>query len=658
MSRRTPSARSTVGRLAAGVAALVITVAGLAAVQPARSEAAALLDGFDPAEIISDGVMFNGATMSASAIQAFMDKQQPTCATGATCLRSQQSDIQAMAANPMCRAMPAAQDQSVAQIIQKVATACSVNPQVILVMLQKEQTLITGRKPYSGETVQLIYRKATGLGCPDTAPCDPAKYGLFNQLYGVAYWLVRYTMPPGTGPGTAYSSVYNWFPVGRPSGVLYNPSAACGAGTITIRNKATASLYYYTPYQPNAAALAAGWGIGNSCSAYGNRNFYLYFTTWFGSTDYPVTGAFASVWKAHKSALGEATSAATSVAGGALQRFAGGTVYSSGAGTWALTGAVDARYGQAGGPGGVLGWPRMDPAKRKANGGGTVEGFEHGTVFSSSAGTFLVTGAIHTRYGKAEAEAGALGYPTGDPVTADGGTQQAFRGGRITSAGSATVVLTGAVLVKWLARGAQASTLGWPTGEATTVNAHGVKATVQTFRTGQILTPKGKVYTVTGDVYRDYAFHGGAAGSLGWPRAVNARSTANGGGWAQRFTGGTIFSSAKTGAHPMSGAELKLYNHRGGTRGTLGWPGARTLDRSGIRGHVTPFTNGRIYSSKAGTVAVLGAILDRYVAKKGPGGVLGWPKGTATTSKGVTTQRFQHGRITWSPAAGAKTYRT
>src|SRR5690606_8182666 len=45
-------------------------------------------------------------------------------------------------------------------------------------------------------------------------------------------------------------------------------------------------LYNYTPYQPNAAALSAGWGTA-PCGAYGNRNFYLYFTGWFGSTRNP-----------------------------------------------------------------------------------------------------------------------------------------------------------------------------------------------------------------------------------------------------------------------------------------------------------------------------------------------------------------------------------
>lgn len=50
-----------------------------------------------------------------------------------------------------------------------------------------------------------------------------------------------------------------------------------------IRNQATASLYNYTPYQPNAAALAAGYGTGDACSSYGNRNFWNYFSDWFGN---------------------------------------------------------------------------------------------------------------------------------------------------------------------------------------------------------------------------------------------------------------------------------------------------------------------------------------------------------------------------------------
>ena len=53
---------------------------------------------------------------------------------------------------------------------------------------------------------------------------------------------------------------------------------------MTIQNTATASLYNYTPYQPNAAALAAYPGTGDACSAYGNRNFFYLFRKYFGST--------------------------------------------------------------------------------------------------------------------------------------------------------------------------------------------------------------------------------------------------------------------------------------------------------------------------------------------------------------------------------------
>jgi hypothetical protein len=66
--------------------------------------------------------------------------------------------------------------------------------------------------------------------------------------------------------------------------INYNPNRACSGTTVNIQNRATQALYNYTPYQPNQAALNAGYGSGDGCSSYGNRNFFLYFTDWFGST--------------------------------------------------------------------------------------------------------------------------------------------------------------------------------------------------------------------------------------------------------------------------------------------------------------------------------------------------------------------------------------
>jgi hypothetical protein len=656
-----------VRRIIAVLTGVGLVVAGLSLTalneQSAKAaQVASVLDDFDPANIIDDAVMFNGSTMTAAAIQTFLNAKQPSCATGATCLKTVTADMPALAANPMCSALPAKQDATAAQIIAAVGKACDVNPQVILVMLQKEQTLVTGRMPGSAETVSVIYRKATGLGCPDTAACDPTKYGLFNQLYGVAYWLVRYTTPPGT-TGSGWTA-YNWFPVGKPNGVLYNPSAACGAKTITIANKATASLYYYTPYQPNAASLAAGWGIGNSCSSYGNRNFYLYFTTWFGSTHYVVTGAIKTFWAAHTSTYGDPVGNAVTVTangGGTSQKFSKGTIYTSVAGTFGVTGSVQTEYAALGGPSGKLGWPRKTATVRTGTHAGTAQGFQNGTIYVSTAGTAAVLAPIMAKYVKEGYELGALGWPTADAVTSTvkgGGTWQQFQGGRVVVAASKATVVTGSVLTIWNARGAQSGSMGWPTADATTVTAQGKKGTVQTFQTG-VATVQGTARTITGAIGANYTAHSGPKGTLGWPAGPAQQSTKNGGGWSQRFAGGTIYSSPTAKTHALAtGKALTLYTARGGVSGTLGWLTASSTDKAGIGGKTATFVNGKIYSSKVGTVAVLGAILERYLSKGATKSVLGWPTSNAKTKSGVTVQTFQHGSISWTKAGGAKAKRS
>ena len=122
-----------------------------------------------------------------------------------------------------------------------------------------------------------------GQGCPDTAACDTRYYGFFNQVYGAAWQMKRYANPPGT------SQYFTWYAPGKTWNILYNPNHSCGSSPVHVQNQATANLYYYTPYQPNQAALNAGYGTGDGCSSYGNRNFYNYFTDWFGSTQSPTT---------------------------------------------------------------------------------------------------------------------------------------------------------------------------------------------------------------------------------------------------------------------------------------------------------------------------------------------------------------------------------
>ncbi|WP_052460575.1 cell wall-binding repeat-containing protein [Microbacterium gorillae] len=241
------------------------------------------LAGFQAGNIIENGVFFDKSTMTEAQIQAFLEKMVPTCVSGYTCLKDFRQTTANRTGDVMCPGGYVGEaNERASRIIAKVSQSCGINPRVILVMLQKEQGLVTHVWPSLWR-----YDAALGQDCPDTpAGCSATYRGFFSQIYGGAWQLKRYANPSGT------SQYFTWYPVGRITNVLYNPNTSCGSSGVGIQNQATANLYYYTPYQPNAAALRAGYGTGDSCSAYGNRNFYNYFTDWFGSTR---VSAFTSV---------------------------------------------------------------------------------------------------------------------------------------------------------------------------------------------------------------------------------------------------------------------------------------------------------------------------------------------------------------------------
>jgi hypothetical protein len=249
---------------------------GLACYSPDTE--AANLANFKAGNIMSDSVMTNKNSLTASQIQSFLNSKV-SCDTNGTRPASEygRSDITHAQYAALrgwhkppytCLNNYNEGGRSAAQIIYDAGQQYGVNPQSLIVLLQKEQGLVTDTWPLSSQ-----YRGATGYGCPDTAPCDSEYYGFVNQVNWAAKhfgYVVRGT----------WGSGYN---VGN-NNVRYNPNAACGSSNVYIENRTTQALYLYTPYQPNQAALAAGYGQGDSCSAHGNRNFYAYFTDWFGAT--------------------------------------------------------------------------------------------------------------------------------------------------------------------------------------------------------------------------------------------------------------------------------------------------------------------------------------------------------------------------------------
>lgn len=233
---------------------------------------------FNAGNIISNEVFFHKNSMTEGQVQQFLNEQRPSCAgtNGQACLKSYTQSTYWRPADKYCGSYTSGANETAARIIWKVAQACGVNPQVLLVTLQKEQGLITQTSPTATQ-----YRIAMGYACPDTAACDSKYFGFFNQVFSAARQFKVYELAT-TSSGGPYFTRYA--PGGnRP--VQYHPSASCGSSQVYIENQATANLYYYTPYQPNAASLAAGTGASSDrCAAYGNRNFHNYFTSWFGST--------------------------------------------------------------------------------------------------------------------------------------------------------------------------------------------------------------------------------------------------------------------------------------------------------------------------------------------------------------------------------------
>lgn len=270
----------------AALAASVLVGVGLAAApEPAQALSGA---DFDPGYIVSDQVFFNGGAMNEGQIQQFLDAQIGSC-TNTNCMNVKRTDTATRGADAMCGTYQGAGSESVARIIAKVGAACGINPQVLLVTLQKEQGLISGSAARGPSDARV--ERAMGYACPDSANggCDPTYAGVYNQIYRAAWQFKRYANPAGT------SNYFQQYAPGANRTIQYNPSAACGSKTVFVRNQATANLYYYTPYTPNAAALANLSGTGDACSAYGNRNFWVYFNSWFGSPTGTVVTATGNV---------------------------------------------------------------------------------------------------------------------------------------------------------------------------------------------------------------------------------------------------------------------------------------------------------------------------------------------------------------------------
>ena len=281
---------------------------GAAIANTPDSNAAPITD-FNAGNIIDDAVFYNKDAMTVSQIQAHLNKYMPACdmwGTGAVgsgrsingksvpanTTRAEYARMKREAGDSRYHEPPYVCVQnyyenpethrslyeskgniesgmiSAAQIIYNAAQQYGINPQVLLVLLKKESYVWGDNWPLKWE-----YNTVMGYGCPDNAPCDTQYYGFYNQVMKAAWQLNYYREH-------IYS--YNYRPYAT-NQILYSPTASCGRKSVYLENIATTSLYIYTPYTPNDAALKAYPGEA-TCGSYGNRNFYMYFKEWFGDT--------------------------------------------------------------------------------------------------------------------------------------------------------------------------------------------------------------------------------------------------------------------------------------------------------------------------------------------------------------------------------------
>jgi len=242
------------------------------------SAADADLTKFVDGDLISDAVFYNGTAWNQARIQSFLDMKATNngCAPsagGPACLNVFTMTTPSKASSSGCLAYTGVTNASAAQIISGVGQACGINPVALIAMIQKEQGLVS-----TGTPTQWMYDHATGWNCPDVGgdpSCDnsPTSTGFFNQVFGAAWQLKQYGSDP----------YFNWIPVGKVNAIDYSshPALNCGTKQVAVQNKATAALYYYTPYTPNAASLANYPGEGDACSEYGIRNFWYLFNAWY-----------------------------------------------------------------------------------------------------------------------------------------------------------------------------------------------------------------------------------------------------------------------------------------------------------------------------------------------------------------------------------------
>lgn len=164
--------------------------------------------------------------------------------------------------------------RTAAELIWDASQFAGINPQVILVTLNKEQSLITGQFTDDAK-LQKALDRSMGFACPDSGGCGDLFPGFYYQLFGnfdsagnryigAAKSLARsFNTEGGRGPAVSgrVSRIGDTITLDN---TLGGYDGILPQQTVQLSNSATAALYRYTPHVFN-----------------GNYNFWRFFQAWF-----------------------------------------------------------------------------------------------------------------------------------------------------------------------------------------------------------------------------------------------------------------------------------------------------------------------------------------------------------------------------------------
>lgn len=293
---------------------------------------------------------------------------------------------------------------------------------------------------------------------------------------------------------------------------------------------------------------------------------------------------------------------------------------------------------------------------------GSYQLFENGTVYDSSAGTWLVGGEIMNTYSNFSYEKGRLGFPRTDEtafINKPDARYQEFQGGLITwDSHIGAYVLSGAIGNKWKVAGWERSQTQLPTSNERRLKKE--NGTYQKFQSGSIhWSPKtGAHITQAGSpIQKKWGSLKYENGYLGYPSSDQVAFKYDESADYQNFQGGMVITHSRTGTHTLKGAIQNKWKSMGWERSAAGLPVSD--ERKLRKGAYQKFEDGQIHwSSKTGTHYTKdGSAIQRAWSKQGwENGRLGYPTSDEYKSGGKTWQNFEGGKISWTSKEGSKVH--